>query len=143
LAYKLPTQNNKDLIMLKIFITLLVLTVATAAQANTEFFECTLPQAEEYRVGIDIQKETAGFFDNDTTSVMKLSGSRQSSRDQEVSVLIFKGKDQGGSGDLMLEFNTSTKRIKLSTVETDGTIELLGFANCKSDRAPWDFEDFQ
>lgn len=129
--------------MLKIFITLLVLTVATAAQANTEFFECTLPQAEEYRVGIDIQKQTASFFDNDTTSVMKLSGSRPSSRNQEVSVLIYKGKDQGGSGDLMLEFNTSTKRIKLSTVETDGTVELLGYANCKSDSSPWNFEDFE
>ena len=129
--------------MLKIFITLLVLTVATAAQANTEFFECTLPQAEEYRVGIDIQKQTAGFFDNDTTTVMKLSGSRQSSRNQEVSVLIYKGKDQGGSGDLLLEFNTSTKRIKLATVETDGTVELLGYANCKSDGAPWNFEDFE
>lgn len=129
--------------MLKIFITLLILTVALSAQAQTSFFECTLPQAEEYRVGIDVQKQMAGFFDNDTTSVMKFSGSRPSSRNQEVSVLIYTGKDQGGSGDLMLEFNTATKRIKLSTVETDGTIELLGYANCRTDRAAWDFEEFQ
>jgi len=115
--------------MKKNFIAALTVLIATSASA-AEYFECTLPQAEEYRVSIDLSLKAAEFFDNDSTSVMNYLASRPSSSNVENEVLIFVGKDNGGSGDLKLEFNKGTKRIKLSTVETDGTIELLGFAKC-------------
>lgn len=125
--------------MKQLFLTSLIVTFSTiAALANSDFYECTLPQAEEYRVGIDVQKNIAGFFDNDTTSIMKFRGQRPSASSQGSTVLIFTGKDSGGEGDLRLEFNASRNRVKLSTVETDGTIELLGFASCAA-AAPWDW----
>lgn len=108
------------------------------AFAQTPFYQCTLPQADEYRVGIDIKNNIAGFFDNDSTSIMKYRGMRKSSRNPENDVLIFTGKDSGGDGDLKLEFNTATYHVKLSTVETDGTIELLGFAAC-TEAKPWNW----
>ena len=129
--------------MLRVFGILLAVMALFTFKAQAAFFECTLPQAEEYRVGIDLEKNMAGFFDNDTTSIMKLSSARPSKKNPDVQVLIFTGKDQGGSGDLKLEFNGSTKRIKLSTVETDGTIELLGYADCRDDREAWNFEELQ
>lgn len=119
--------------------TSFILTFSTlAALADSSFYQCTLPQAEEYRVGIDIQKNIAGFFDNDTTSIMKFRGQRPSTSSPGSAVLLFTGKDSGGDGDLRLEFNAGTNRVKLSTVETDGTIELLGFASCAT-ATPWDW----
>ncbi len=110
--------------------------------AKADFFQCTLPQADEYRVGIDLKKNIAGFFDNDTTSIMKYRGFRKSTSNPNQTVVIFSGKDSGGDGHLQLEFNTSTKRVKLSTLETDGTIELLGYAPCASETAwNWSVED--
>ena len=121
-------------------ITLFSITLTgLTSYAENEFYECTLPQAEEFRVGIDINKQVAGFFDNDSTSIMNYIGFRESTSSPGHDVLIYQGKDQGGDGDLKLEFNTSTKRIKISTVETDGTIELLGFSQCNNS-SPWDLE---
>ena len=133
-------SNNKPGAQVQQFIfTSLILTFSTiSALANSDFFECTLPQAEEYRVGIDIQKNIAGFFDNDTTSIMKFRAQRPSVSSPGSTVLIFTGKDSGGDGDLRLEFNVARNRVKLSTVESDGTIELLGFASCAA-AAPWDW----
>ncbi len=111
---------------------------AFSALAETAFYECTLPQAEEYRVGIDTQKNIAGFFDNDTTSIMKFRGQRKSANNPQNTVLIYTGKDSGGDGDLQLEFNVGKNRVKLSTLETDGTLELLGYASC-SVANPWDW----
>lgn len=125
--------------MKNILISIIILTLSGfSAYADKPFYQCTLPQAEEYRVGIDISKNIAGFFDNDTTSIMKYRGFRKSVTNPKNNVLIFIGKDLGGSGNLKLEFNIVTKRIKLSTVETDGTIELLGYAACTVATA-WDW----
>lgn len=130
---------NPELFVKRFFLTSLILTFfSTISFADSAFYECTLPQAEEYRVGIDVQKNIAGFFDNDTTSIMKFRGSRPSASNPENTVLIFTGKDSGGEGDLRLEFNVGRNRVKLSTVETDGTIELLGFAACAA-TAPWNW----
>ena len=115
--------------MQKLIIAVITTLFTTSAFAAGQF-ACTLPQAEEFRVGIDLTLKTAEFFDNDSTSTMNYLASRPSSSNTENEVLIFVGKDNGGSGDLQLEFNKGRKRIKLSTVETDGTIELLGFAKC-------------
>lgn len=144
-------MRNKALIYTLIFNLISLIGIkAFAAQAQSDvvlpsdvsnsFYECTLPQADEFRVGIDIAKNTAGFFDNDSTSIMKYAGHRQSTSNVENSVLIYEGKDLGGSGGLRLEFNVGTKRIKLSTLETDGTIELLGYAACSLSKA-WDLAD--
>lgn len=129
--------------MKQIIFTSLILTFsAVNSFADSAFYECTLPQAEEYRVGIDIQKNIAGFFDNDTTSIMKFRGSRPSVSRPGNTVFIFTGKDSGGDGDLRLEFNVGRNRVKLSTVETDGTIELLGFASCTTSTSwDWSAED--
>lgn len=128
--------------MKQLLLTFAILTIATLANANEAFYQCTLPQAEEYRVGVDISKNIAGFFDNDTTSLMKLKGTRPSKSTPEATVIIFEGKDLGGSGDLRLEFNTVTKRIRLSTLETDGTVELMGYAPCSVDQAwNWSADD--
>ena len=121
-----------------IFTSLILTFSAINSFADSAFNECKLPQAEEYRVGIDIQKNIAGFFDNDTKSIMKFRGQRPSVSNPANTVLIFTGKDSGGEGDLRLEFNVGRNRVKLSTVETDGTIELLGFASC-AEAAPWDW----
>ena len=121
-----------------IFTSLILTFSAVNSFADSAFYECTLPQAEEYRVGIDIQRNIAGFFDNDSTSIMKYRGQRPSVSQPENTVLIFTGKDFGGDGDLRLEFNVGRNRVKLSTVETDGTIELLGFASCSAS-TPWDW----
>ncbi|MEQ1722072.1 MAG: hypothetical protein ABL930_02785 [Pseudobdellovibrio sp.] len=122
--------------MKQLILTFAVLTLAVLANANESFYQCTLPQAEEYRVGVDINNNIAGFFDNDTTSIMKVKSTRPSKANPENTVIVFEGKDLGGSGDLRLEFNTVTKRIRLSTLETDGTVELMGFAACNPEQ-PW------
>lgn len=108
--------------------------------AMAEFYQCTLPQAEEFRVGINLENGKAGFFDNDSTSIMTYQSSRPSVNNLETEVKIFQGKDKGGSGDLRLEFNMVSKRIKLSTIETDGTQELLGYAKCAPSEA-WDLSE--
>lgn len=124
-------------------ISLLSLILASlSAIADTSFYQCTLPQAEEYRVGIDIKNNIAGFFDNDSTSIMKFRGLRDSISRPDSPILIFTGKDSGGDGDLKLEFNTASNRVKLSTIETDGTIELLGYAACAAAHQwEWSSED--
>lgn len=117
------------------FITILLIGTSAFAELETDrYFECTLPQAEEYRVSVDLEMQQASFFDNDSTSFMAYTHERASTSKiiPESRVLIFVGKDNGGSGDLQLEFNSVSKRIRLSTVETDGTIELLGYASCVS-----------
>lgn len=122
-----------------VFLSLLILTTVRAQADDTGFYQCTLPQAEEFRVGIDLDKAVAAFFDNDSTSVMHYQGFRESRSNPGHDVLMYQGKDQGGDGDLLLEFNKATKRIKLSTLETDGTIELLGYSECHPDSA-WEIE---
>ena len=128
--------------MRNIFLVSVLNLLALSAFAGTEFYECTLPQAEEFRVGVDVQLGKAAFFDNDSASIMAITGIRPSTSSSANEVLIFKGKDQGGSGDLLLEFNRGTYRIKLSTLETDGSLELLGFAKCAPAQA-WDFSQFK
>ena len=126
---------------MKTFILAAIVTLSSLSSlAASEFYQCTLPQAEEFRVGIDLKSKKAGFFDNDSTSIMTYVASRASTSNNANEVLVFIGKDKGGTGQLKLEFNTGTNRIKLSTLETDGTLELLGYASCNLAQA-WDLNE--
>ena len=118
-----------------ILATLLTLT-ALSASADRSFYECTLPQADEYRVGIDLNRKIAGFFDNDTTTMMNYIQSRKSKKNPNHKVLIYRGQDSNYSDQLLLEFNISTKHMKLSTISKKGRVEPIGAGPCAV-ASPW------
>src|SRR5689334_9864386 len=103
-------------------IALLSLMAAPAFSAvSKDFYSCEgLGGVDEYRVGIDLKTNKAGFFDNDTTSVMKLTDVNILESLPPQTQMIFEGKEASYAGTLKLYFNLTRKTASLYSINTKG-----------------------
>lgn len=131
--------------MKSLFIALTIMaTFSTNSQASdvhqnkASFYECSnIADVEEYRVGIDLKKDLAGFFDNDTTSMMKQVRIISLESNPPQTLITFEGKDATYDSLLRLDFNLTKKTIVLYSVNND-QVEIIGKADCELAPA-WDF----
>lgn len=117
---------------------LLGLTSATTfAAASKNFYECGgLAGVDEYRVGINLTSNKAGFFDNDSTSFMKLTETRSLETLPPQTLMTFEGPDASGGETLNLYFNLTKKNVALYWVDKKGNKTEIGKASCVSAK-PW------
>ena len=122
-----------------IAIVLLSLTSTAAFSAPAaHFFECRgLDGVEEYRVGINLKTNVAAFFDNDSTSYMKLTQTKSLETVPAQTQMIFKGKDGSFSSTLKLYFNLTKKNVSLYSIDKKGKSTQVGTAECVT-AEPWD-----
>jgi hypothetical protein len=111
---------------------ILCLTTATAFSAPSKtFFECRgLAGVEEYRIGIDLVQKKASFFDNDSTSMMKLTETKLLETDPPQTRMIFTGNEATYAGTLRLEFNLTKQTASLYSIDRSRKVSLVGSANC-------------
>lgn len=108
-------------------------------ETRGSFYECSnIADVEEYRVGIDLKKDLAGFFDNDSTSMMKQVSIISLESNPPQTLITYEGKDASYDGLLRLDFNLTRKTIVLYSVKNN-ELEMIGQADCKLAPA-WDFE---
>lgn len=85
---------------------------------------------DEWRSNIDLKKNVADFFDNDTTTVMKLKSVVSLESLPPQTQMTFEGKDAGGDGILRLVFNLTKKRASLISISSAGKTSSIGSADC-------------
>ena len=121
-----------------IAIGLLSLTSASAFSAHAKpFYECSgLADVEENRVGINLNSKKAGFFDNDSTSYLRLTDTKILESYPPQTQMIFQGKDAGYAGTLKLYFNLTRKTVSLYSIDKKGKSTEIGSALCKIAK-PW------
>ena len=115
----------------------------TGSADEGAFIQCSgFADVDEYRVGIDLKTNKAAFFDNDTTSYMKLTQVKILESFPPQTQKIFEGKDLGGSGSLRLYFNETRKEASLYSINKKGESSLIGTASCEK-AEPWDDEELK
>jgi hypothetical protein len=121
----------KKLSMILAAFLCLVSVSASAAPAKS-FYECGgIGGTDEWRVGINLKTKKAAFFDNDTTSYMKLKQTRVLESLPPQTQMTFVGKDESSEdGSLTLVFNLTKLKVSLYAIESNATKTLLGGAGC-------------
>jgi len=104
---------------------------------SKDFFECAQPGADENRIGIDLKKKIAAYFDNDTTSVLKMVGKPTINSMNGHEILMFEGKDKGAPGLLRVVFNKTQSKVSLMSITNRMTDVIFVGAKCKN-AVPWD-----
>lgn len=126
----------KNTLALFIISFLTLPTFEAFADNQKKFYVCEgFAGIEEYRVGIDLKKETAWFFDNDTTSELTLVETKHLESIPTQTVYVFSGPSESYSANLNLEFNLT--KLKASLVSTSDSTEDLGTVQCLATQA-WD-----
>ncbi len=122
--------------MTKILFVAVLLVGINSFAANSNFYECGgLAGVDEYRVGIDLNRKIAGFFDNDSTSMMKLVKVESLETYPPQTQMIFQGKEASYDGYLKLYFNLTAKSVTLYSI-AKGKSTLVGRAKCALSK-PW------
>lgn len=107
---------------------------------SADFYECNgFSGVDEYRAGIDMKKNKAGFFDNDTTSIMKLKKTLVLESNPPQVQHTYEGKDLGSQNStLKLVFNQTLQYAHLSTINNKTKkVTDLGEVDCEPAQ-PWD-----
>lgn len=122
-----------------ILITFLNLVSVMAFSAPAKYFyECGgLAHVDEYRVGINLNSNRAGFFDNDSTSYMKLTETKVLEGKPQQVQMIFEGNEASYTGTLKLYFNLTKKTVSLYSIDANGKSTKVGSARCVNVE-PWD-----
>jgi len=119
--------------MKKIVFAALVALVSTSAFAGGRYFKCEgFGNVDEYRSSIDLKKKSADFFDNDTTSDLKLTkvGMLESLPPQWQ--YTFEGKDESSEGSILrLIFNRTKLTASIYSISEDGKSTKIGSTDCK------------
>ena len=103
-----------------------------SANVGSDFYRCEgFAGVDEYRSGIDLKAKTADFFDNDSTSDMKLVSIVSLESIPPQTQITFEGKDLGSNGTLRLVFNQTKLKASISTIDKKGKSTLIGSAPCK------------
>lgn len=103
---------------------------ANAGQAKS--YSCgPFGGVEEWRSTIDLKKNVADFFDNDTTTVMKLILVKSLETVPPQTQMIFEGKDAGQGGTLRLVFNKTMEKASLTSISSSGKSKSIGSASCE------------
>lgn len=105
--------------MLNKLITTIAL--ATASLSSNAFAEdmkfiCErVAGVDEWTIYVDLEKQIAGFFDNDNTTVVPIQGAHVLESNPPQTVYTFEGKDTGsGSDSLVITFNQSKLRASVT-----------------------------
>ena len=129
--------------MKKLAILGLTILIGSSAfpSSKKDFYECgPFAEVEEYRVGIDVKKQKAGFFNNDSTAILTLTDTHILESLPPQFKMIFEGKEASNKSRLKLYFNLTKKHARLYSVSKNGNEDLIGGANCRN-AAPWDLEE--
>lgn len=119
----------------------LAMVLSSSAFAG-DFFECEgFAGVEEYRAGIDLSIGKAGFFDNDSTQVMKLIKTDYLESHPPQWQYTFEGDNQS-QGHQRLIFNNTRLEATMYSVDGDSHSEI-GSTSCKEVSEPWDLSDDQ
>lgn len=104
-----------------------------AASSGSNLYRCDgFADIEEYRAEIDLKKNEASFFDNDSTSVMKLVLVKSLESSPPQMLMIFEGKDVSASaGKLRLSFNKTRSTASISSIDSAGKSKAIGSATCE------------
>lgn len=125
--------------MKTIFIVFSLSLWGSLSLASDKFYLCEgFSGVYEYRAGINLNSNKAGFFDNDTTSYLNLTDSYQLKMAPPQTVMIFEGKDASTMGSLKLIFNLTKKEAQLLSVGKDRKIEDMSTVPCKVSNQNWD-----
>lgn len=124
---------------MKALLLALVMIVTGAAQAQAvEFYECEgLAGVDEYRAGVNLTTNSAGFFDNDSTSELKLTQVRILESSPPQWQYTFEGDDPSYAGSQRLVFNKTRLTATMFAIEADGSTEEIGQAACKASTEVW------
>ena len=126
---------------MKALIAALSLLAATPAHASN-FYECEgFAGVDEYRVGITLSEQKAGFFDNDATSIMTLKSVKSLESNPPQALYTFEGPEASYDGTLRLQFNQTRLHAVLISIDRNGKEELLGEAPCKAEKTGWDLSE--
>ena len=126
---------------MKLLAIISVSLVGLAAHA-ADFYECgPFADVEEYRAGIDMKLGKAGFFDNDTTSIMQLESEVSLESNPPQRLLTYRGDDLSYDGTLQLQFNETRMTATMISIDSDGKQSLIGEADCVASNHPWDLEE--
>lgn len=95
---------------------------------KTAVYQCDgVAGVEEWRAHVDLKKGAASFFDNDSTTDMKIKSSNSSQ-----TLFVFEGKDasQGGTLRLTLNLISGANKIDIVSVAKSGASTDVGSAKC-------------
>ncbi len=121
-------------IMMVALVTLMSFSAFSAAPEH--FYECGgIDDVEENRVGVNLKSEKAGYFDNDSTSYMKLADIVSLQTDPAQEQYIFKGYSDN-YGALELRFNLTYRFATLFVTDDQGKTSVIGSAECNN-AYPW------
>jgi hypothetical protein len=108
------------------------------ATAETPFYECgPLNGQDEHRIGINLSVKRAGYFDNDTTTVMEFVSSEQQEIYPPQTIWTFRQK-KTLDGQYILYFNQTALMATLLYAEGRSRPQLEGQAPCRNTKKPWD-----
>ena len=123
--------------MKSIFTAILLGLISTSAFADANFYQCSgFGGNDEYMVGINLNKNTAGFFDNDSTSYMKLVKTVSLESNPPQLQMTFEGKEATYEGTLKLVFNATKLKAYLYSYDPAGNQSKIGEATCEESE-PW------
>jgi hypothetical protein len=110
------------------------------AVGNSKFYQCGgFMGVDEYRVGIDVDAGKAGFFDNDTTTILKLKSVKILESQPPQYQYTFESEEDGRDY-YQLVFNKTLKSAYLSAIDHEGEVLDMGTAECEI-AEPWDLEE--
>ena len=122
--------------MKSIFTAILLGLISTSAFA-ADFYECGgFAGNDEYVVGINLEKNTAGIFDNDSTSYMKLVDVVSLESMPPQLEMTFEGNEVSYDGSLKLIFNVTKLKAYLYSIDRAGKQSTIGEAPCQLSE-PW------
>ena len=105
--------------------------VSVFAAPSPKHFACDgVGGVDEYRVAISLVENKASFFDNDSTSYMKLKSTVVLESLPPQTQMTFEGKEKSFAGTLKLIFNLTRKNISLYSIDTKGKSSKVGDAKC-------------
>lgn len=108
---------------------------AARGRKATKFSCSNVGDHEEWTIYIDLKKKLAGFFDNDTTAVVKFKETMILESNPSQTVHLFEGKDRVGdpNDQIKITFNETEKSAHV-TLNLDGEIKTLeSIDGCKAD----------
>lgn len=107
---------------MKYFLLLLALSLSTQAfaKSETQFYCANVGGTEEWTISVDLKAKQAGFFDNDTTTVVDLVAEARGKNGAKL--YIFEGEDTGSAeGDrLKIVFNKTELQASVHFIPKKG-----------------------
>lgn len=114
--------------------------IASSNALAGDFYKCEpFAGVDEWRAGIDLSVQKAGFFDNDSTVVMNLVDTDYLETMPAQWKYTFEGENDG-QGKARLVFNKTKLTATMYSLNGSEPSEI-GTADCQEESEPWDLSD--